>query len=338
MPGVPRHRWVAAIAALACVLGVAPQVAAAPPRLTLTWTAPAGCPSAAAVEAEVDRLLGSRSAPVARPIVVSVVVSERRPGEWQLRLRSADAGPVRERTLRGTSCAVLAGAAAVVLALMIDPTAPIAEPRDLSLPPPPPASRPAPRLPASRPSARAVADQPAPRKKPRPWLSVRASAWVGADVGSLPTGAFGVGIVGTLLLYGQRLDLGFEWWPRRSVDAGGQPGAGAEVDLIAGSVVTCRPFLRGRVQLGPCLGLEAGRLRAVGFGVTAPGEGTSAWVAPRGGLITTFSVTRRVVLALRLDAVVPLLRPRFVLINVGEVHQPWPVAGRATLGAEYVFR
>ena len=109
------------------------------------------------------------------------------------------------------------------------------------------------------------------------------------------------------------------------------------MDLAAASVGTCRDFAGGRLEIGPCIGVEIGRLHAKGFGVTDPGEASELWVALKGGGALGWSLWSWLSLVLRLDAVVPLTRPRFVLEGVGPVHRASAVAGRAAAGVEVHF-
>jgi hypothetical protein len=319
----------------ALVAGLALCVAAATPaaareRLALSWTAPAGCPDAAAVRTEVHRLLGGEAHAAARVVIVTAVVVEERPGAWQVTLETPRAGGIR--VVRGSTCAAIGDAAAVILALMIDPTA-VLEPRR------PPASAPARRA-ASQP---ATAPQPPPRPpappaSPRPRrVAGRVAVFGGVDVTSLPGTSPGVGGSGALQLGRQRLELGFEYWTGARGHVAARPAAGGDLDLWLFTLSTCRALLAGRVELGPCLGLDLGRLHGSGFGVARPGEGAALWVALRGGVLASWEFARRWALFARLEAVIPLQRPRFVLTNVGPVYRPAAAGERSLLGLERRF-
>ncbi len=97
-------------------------------RLALKWTAPAGCPAAAEVKAEVDRLLGASRVQPAKAIDVSGAVSRDERGTWHVRLETPAGGTTRAREIHGASCRAVTDAAALVLALMIDPEAVAAAP------------------------------------------------------------------------------------------------------------------------------------------------------------------------------------------------------------------
>jgi hypothetical protein len=100
------------------------------------------------------------------------------------------------------------------------------------------------------------------------------------------------------------------------------------VDLLAGWAATCRALVTAPVELGPCVGIELGRIHAAGFGVTEPGEGSELWVAGLAGGLLTWAPVPAIAVGLRVDVALPATRPVFVLQGVGSVHQPGSVAGR----------
>jgi hypothetical protein len=139
-----------------------------------------------------------------------------------------------------------------------------------------------------------------------------------------------------------RIEIGAGVWPARTaIPAPQLPSAGGTVSLVAGSLGACldvlgitasRPF-----ELGPCGGFELGRLHAAGFGVSSPSEASTVWAAPKLGGHFAWSPIRRLAFVARLDAAFPLRRPTFVLENVGPVHRPSAVVGRAAGGVELRF-
>jgi hypothetical protein len=167
-------------------------------------------------------------------------------------------------------------------------------------------------------------------------MSFRILGWAGADVGTLPKIAGSVGAAAAFLYGPQRFELSAGAWLGRSVDISPY-GAGGTVSLIAGTAATCRNLLTGRVELGPCIGIELGRLHASGYGVSSPDEAATLWAALKAGAAVSWFPVPQAALVLRLDAAVPLSRPRFVLDGVGPVHRISAVAGRAAAGAEMRF-
>jgi hypothetical protein len=321
------RRPAGAIAALIALAWALPARADGP-RVALRWTAPEGCPAGARVIAEVDRLLGEHGARPPRPLEVTAEVSAGDAGALRVHLEIEGDPGRRTRDLSAASCDALADAAALILAMTIDPAAVTAAP-----PPPPPPPSPAPPPPSPPPPPPA----PAPSLRPRFHLA----AWARADLGSLPGVSFAAGGTAALALGALRVELGAGAAPARTQlathPAASGATAGGEISLIAGSAGLCYGVLpEGRLELSPCAAVELGRLHATGFGVTTPGEGNALWSAARLGARLAFWPMSRAAVVLRAEAAVPFARPAFVLEGLGTVHRPGPVAGR--LGGELEWR
>jgi hypothetical protein len=163
-------------------------------------------------------------------------------------------------------------------------------------------------------------------------------AWGAADAGSLPGISFAVGGEAAVLVGDFRVELGGGVWVDRPATLAQMPSAGGNIGLAVGSAGACWLPLRGpRIQVGPCLGLEVGRLHAEGFGVTSEGSGSSLWSALRGGGLLAWSPLSWLAALIRLDAAVPFARPTFSLTGLGAVYRSSPVVGRATTGVEVRF-
>jgi hypothetical protein len=345
-------------------LGALALVATAPlgaaraevPRLSLRWSAPPGCPSEARVVSEVDRLLGKSAARPREPLRVSAMIDEDPPGRFRVSLETRGEGGPRLRVLHASSCQALADAAAVIIALAIDPEAVAAapEPPPPALPPSPPPALPPAAPPSPAPSSpRPLSSRPPPARvsprglvsarPPRPPPARRASVpvlfhvqgWVLGDVGSLPGASFAAGGALGLSVASFRIEAGAGAFPSRAAVIVNRPTAGGDVSLVLGSLGACRDVLSSRrFEIAPCLGAELGRLHAEGFGVSSPASGSALWSALKAGGSFSWVPVSRFALSLRLDAVVPLARPAFVLDNVGPVFRSGPVAGRIGLGIE----
>ncbi len=287
-----------------------------------------------------------------RRTVATVSVEER---GYRVRLETSNGGPTRAREIKGASCAALADATALILALMIDPAAVSIPPADAGAPleaaAPAPTTSPlgssASAIPAPSAGPSPAPTTPAPALSARPPLppapdppsrfSTGLFAMGALDLGTLPGVSPGV-LVGLSVLYGPlRAELAAALWPAHDATLAARPTAGGAVDLYAGSAAACWRFLPGRFELGPCLGLEIGRLRAQGFGVSDPGQGSALWAAWRAGGGFAYRPIAPLVLGLRLEVAVPFARPGFVLSNVGTVHRPSVAAGRALAGLEVRF-
>ena len=94
------------------------------PGLSVQWDAPAGCPDGAAVRARVVRLVGEEAARKARLTARAAVRAEG--GRWALELELAGETGAGRRSLSAGRCEELAGAAALVIAIAVDPRAVLA--------------------------------------------------------------------------------------------------------------------------------------------------------------------------------------------------------------------
>jgi hypothetical protein len=365
-----RSAGAAAAIALAAITQAAPAAradgAAPSSRLSLEWSAPASCPSAADVRKAVDRLLGEKGGDGAQPIRVSAIVSQEESGGFYMKIEAPGEGSARARELRGPTCAAVTDAAALIIALMFDPSAMDKSAREGAPPSPPPPSplvdgssaapdgptpapAPAPTAPEAKlgagraptPSPRRArrASPPDPRSDPAAptLISIRASVFGGADLGSLPAIAGSIGGALAIHVGPQRYEAGFNGWPARASRLPSQPSAGGDVDLFAFYGAACRVFRAGPIRLAPCGALEIGQIHASGFGVPRLGSGSSVWFALKLGPLAFWELWSHVGLTARLEAVVPFLRPEFVLQGPRLVHQPLPVSGRASAGVELRF-
>jgi hypothetical protein len=81
-----------------------------------------------------------------------------------------------------------------------------------------------------------------------------------------------------------------------------------------------------------------GRLAGTGRGVSIIRERASFWLAPRADLGLSWQIPdTQLRLQAQLGAAAPLNRDRFILDDIGTVHQPSNVVGRAGLGLDLTF-
>ena len=367
----PRRGRRAAALAVLLTIALARGAEAAPSagdRLRLTWSAAEGCPSEQELLAEVDKLLGDRAPRAAskEPVAVKATVSREAGGSFVVRLETPGEGSTQARELRGATCNAVADAAALILALMVDPDAAMApeesapsEPKTPGInsakageesssntePIPPPRSASAPAAPSAPPPTRAAARAQKPKPpslpapSPAPSIDLRLNAWAGADIGSLPGLAPGLGALGSIALGAPRVSLGIAFWPDKAGTLDALPSAGSDVGLLAGDLGICAALLRNMpVEIAPCAAAEIGQIFAEGFGVSDPRRGAAVWIALKGGgalALRPFPKPfNNLGLTARIEAVIPLVRPRFVIEGIGPVHSPAYVAGRASLGIE----
>lgn len=349
------------LAALGIAWTIAWKAFAQPPpesKIQLNWNAVQTCPSGDEVRAEVLRLLGARPTPSKEGISVQARVSQEASSYLvRLEVKSSEAGgPARIRELRGPSCKAVADAAALIMAMMIDPSAAMDTQPDQNEPkasPPAPSSPPASSagLPEPAPPSMAapgknsidnsskstdfIEKKAGPRantntKNPSP--SLHSFGWFALDLGSMPTLAPGLGIALGVGLGAQRIELGISAFPEATYRLASHPDAGGRVDLLAGTFDTCRTLSGKILQWGSCGAFEIGRLHAEGFGVPRPGQADLFWFALKAGGFVAWRPMGKTALTFRLDAVVPLVRARFILENLDALYAPSALCGRAYMG------
>lgn len=323
-------------------------------RIQLNWSAPPGCPAQEDVRAEVLRLLGTRAASGGAQIFVQATITQESQAYLvRLETRTAGAGgPSRLRELRGPTCKAVADAAALIMAMMIDPSAAIdsqshqneapAEPPAPPAPPPTPSVQPEQRVPAlSTPQENTITytnksvefKQKSPiQKEVRP-IHFHALGWLALDVGSAPAPAPGLGIAMGVSFGAQQVQLGLLAFPEGAYRLPSNPEVGGRVDLLAGTLDTCRAFgAWGSMRWGACGSLEIGRLHAEGFGMSRPAKADLFWLAPKGSAFVALQTMATAALIFRLEMAVPLIRARFVAERIGSLYEPSIVAGRACAG------
>ncbi len=309
------HRLLPWAAAALC-LAPAPALAQpAPARWRLDWTRVDGaesCPPARAMEDRVRARLGRDPFDAAGAASIEAVV-ERDEGEWVAHLFARD-GAAGARELRSPEerCDALAEMAALAMALVIDPGAPLDRPAPA--PPAPPPPEPAPR----------------PFRAPRPPLG-QVLLEAAATPGALPGAALGVGL-GAQVPLGRavRLDVGAWLFPEGRTE-------GRDVvtfSAVSGRLGVCGTLLARRrpaLELDLCGGASVGWVDVViddpaRYVSVRQGARLSAQLGAWGAV--TWRPAGPLVLRLEAGATVPLVRPAFGVEGVDgarEVFQSWPV-------------
>ena len=254
------------------------------PLLELTWSAPDECPDRAQVMAEVAEIVGRRR-PGQHPLTATGRVARAGPSpRYTLELSIGDE-PGGARTMAGTDCSRLAAAAALILALDIDPealvrekeTAPQVTPAETpEVPPEPPPPPPRRRKPL--------------RASPRPRPVVPAvEATLGArmliDAGSLPRETLGGGGVFSLARGPLALELHGMGYGRQFTVNGPRGGTGgAYVDSRDARAPRCGRKLVLGVEWRGCLGGELGRESTLGVSIAQPARSAALWGAFSAGV------------------------------------------------------
>lgn len=331
-----------ALLALASTIG-GPTDPPLDPPVRLRWLAPDDCPNAEAVRARTEALLGHGLDDPRHPPVDADIAVRGRAGRWTAALALATRDGRRVRPLRATTCEALADAAALLLAVTIDPTAassrallaPSVAPTDRrptaipeSVPLPPRALAPPPRSPAA--PARELAP-PSARVRARPHVFLSAS--FAAHAGAAPGLALGASGASGLAWRRARLLLTATFAASaRSLELA--PGARLDARHGAVALAGCRVFARRRVELPLCAGWFGGTIRASASGldrarpVRLPSTGLLLFAGLR------VLLHRHLALALDLGLQVPVVRPSFLVDGLGVAHRAAPVASGGQFGLE----
>ena len=324
-------RWVELSAAAAAAwLSTAPARAA-----ELRLEQPAPCVSVDELSFRVSRALGQPMERAPGPAFAVQVRQDARSFHARLEISAAGSNPSGLRQLDATSCEELNDALALAIAIALGSSAtPAVAPAAEE-----PATAAAPALPA-QPEPPSDASVASPSSAAHAPLHAALAAALIADTGSLPSAGFGAEIgarIGGSLLELQARAL---LLPSReaSIDSSDPSAPGAELNLLAGALLGCVPLSHGVVDLAACAGAELGQLSGRGTNVATSHERRSLWSAARLEL-TARKPLPGVPIALELGftAAAPLLRDDFILKDIGTVHRPANVIGRAGLGLAWLF-
>lgn len=303
----------------------------------IAWSAPPDCPTEAALLAETRAALRDSTAPGHSVAARGAV---RRTGDrWHVDLAVKSDQGAGERSFDADSCTELTSAVALIVALAVDPTAA----------PPPPAIA---VIPAS---AAAEVPKPSPPAAPAPSVAavdmprLAVGAAGSLDVGSLPSPGAGAAVSLAVLYRRLRVEArGHVFGGQRIIDPA-SPAQGVDVSLAALGGRGCFAVLatdsvgdRG-LAVSPCLGLQGMRSGGAGFSAQATSlSNAAAWLDATPGLLGTWNLARSFAVRLDLEGLVPLSRPRFVVVApegqvAGVLHRPASLGGRVDLGAELRF-
>jgi hypothetical protein len=295
------------------------------PPIDIQWEAPAECPGISAEVAAIERLLG-RPLDRARDDKVRARGQVRRTedGRWELHAVLEAGGRVETETLVARRCQALGDAMALKIALAIDPFAPM--------------SPPLPAAPNDEVSA-TVVPAPAPAAVPerhRVHWGLRLVGGVGA--GPLPGVTPSVALYASLQLSRFRFELGGEahWGGVTRYDV--LPMVGADTNAFIGGARACfAPYSSAWGAAHVCGGLDAGVLRAEGFGLETSTSATKPWGAFLVGSALQFRLTQRLSVWFELDGLLTVLRPEFYVQNLPPLYSPKAAGVRAATGFEVFF-
>jgi hypothetical protein len=324
------------VAALLTLL-LAPRTSSArTPDVDLAWSAPVECPSREAVVQEIERTLRGSTAPRVRT-TARVDVTQDDHGRWHASLEVDTRGGQSARVLEAESCGAIASAAAVIVALAVEGGVAPAP-----LPPKPPPPEPPPPKPTA-PSPPSPAAPPATTQGSQ-LLVGAAGVLDDATMPNLAPGAeLTLGWAYRVSIWRLRLLASGEIFPVQNVSFAGRPGnEGGHFGLLAGAARACGGIVGHGFDLGPCVGAEVDEMSASGVGsLTRKLTGSATWGAIVGSALASWSPWRPLAIVARLDGLLPVARPQFVIDNPTQgpttVHQPSAAAMRVALGIELRF-
>lgn len=342
---------------LSLAVAVTSRVALAQPlnpidagQFRLSWVAPSGCPQAEVAATRIHLLLGGGKVSASSQVLdVKAVLSELPSGEFRLDLELVENNQTRQRSVEAKTCAEVAEAGSLIVALALDPQLEKDSPREdsprdsarppvigeiaLQHPPPQPIG--------ARPivDARASPKQTTAHNRSHSQRYGRFGAGFAAvlERGSLPDWGLGAEVS----LHGRwqafRLELGGSWLPPRRELATGTATAGGFVQLLSVDTRGCWLLAsHQRLDAAACLAFELGRRRAEGFGAVRNGSGNANWLAPGLGFLLSYRLRRALAWRTRFEGLIPLQRSEFIVENVGTLPAPrWAI--RLSFGVDADF-
>jgi hypothetical protein len=331
------------------VLGWASAAGAQPTgRLALTWNGPPGCPTTENVQARVDALLGGEASASSVADVHAAGQVERVDSGFRLLLNMGVGGTPSSRVIEARTCDELAGAAAIAIALLARSTlGGVSAPSPDGTTADSAASLSAADDPKNAPSGLVPRAEPATaNSKPSSSAetrSARAQFVIDAPIGlagwgSLPSTELGLGVAVGVRWKALRAVVRGELWRPQTDDVS---GFATRFTLQSGRAEACLIESMHGLELGPCAGAALQRLTGDGVAsdVFSAKSLTTEWVSGTGGLFASLATPGFAHLRFFGEATVLIspLRPRFVIDQLGPVHEPALAAPRLDLGCEWIF-
>jgi hypothetical protein len=304
-----------------------PPIAPVAPELALTWQAPPGCPTAADVQTQFGRLLGGDThAPSGKHIAATITVRTAAPARWSLDLSTVLDGAAGRRNLEGDSCASVASAASLILALMIDPAAAARAAAESATAPKPPA--PPPKVTAA-PSQAHGADA---LTRTRDIVGF-ARVFAGGVAELLPTPAPAVGIALGARRRRLAAELSVLATGEERTDTALPATEGGNLRLIVGGARACGALGGRAIVWNVCVGGELERLSGTAFGMGIMPTSKSIFMgAGTAGLLVSVPLTPTLAVALDLDAVARVYHPKMTIDMTERVFQVPAFSAFAALG------
>lgn len=333
-------RGVASIGVALAVTSFTMSARAAPARVRVDWPSVPGCPDAKSVAARVEREM-ARAAAVDPVVARAEIEPPSAAGDpWRVWIRTRTSRGAGERTLEADTCAELARASALLVALAAIRTTAPARSDEIAELVPSPAWTPEPgEDTSSAPIGLPPRPQPSgPSEEPSARFIVSAGTWTAA--GLLPSLAWGPTVAGSYELgpWSARLSL------RAAVPRQELLGSlGATFDALGGGADLCRAFPPGRSETFTsrvCAGIDLDAIRARGEGGTTT-DAVRAEAVPFFGLGAAWWPARPIQLGVDVRGGPSLLQPSFVVLSAAEglrgLHRPSAMRVEGVLACGFVF-
>ena len=309
----------------AATLGLLAAAAAAQtpaPQLSLSYSAPAGCPTAADIWAGVTGLRGELTSDGVEPDVRAAVEVTGTGTQWKAQVQTSIQGTSGLRILDADSCQQLSEAVAAVLSLALaTPVAPQAPAPEPPVPPVPPLVATAPLAQPEEPGV-------------RPFVELLAGARFGVLPTVMPLGQLGGGVVWKRLRLQAHLGLS------GTSSIASSLAAAAIESWFQASLGACVEVLGAVVRLEVCGEIDSALLSARGTGMADARQGSALWVAAVGGLTVRIRVWRGLAVVVAWDLGGALARPRFFVEADGvpqTIYEAPILTGRLAGGLQWQF-
>jgi len=299
----------------------------------LEWRAPQECPAGASVRDQITKFVadGAQTGTLDRVKVDAVIVRSGDHYVLELDLQ-LPTGALHKR-IEADECAVLASATALVMAVMLDPTAvveTVERPAEPTLVPVVVAPVP---MPTPTPTPTPTSPLPARPRRVQGLVRVLAAG----SFGALPQfgGAFG-GSIGARIGRARIEATAFGELPQRRTQAQ-QRDAGAQLDLWTVGARGCFAPAVKSVDFPLCAGIEGGQMRARGFGLQLRRRAAAPWLAFPFGAAVMWAPVPVFAFGGGIDGWIAATQPAFEIEDLGLLHTARRAGVRIHAGVEVRF-
>lgn len=294
----------------------------------IEWRAPAECPSQVWLEGEVQRLSGTRLDASGSSIAIQARVTRPRDRRWHVALSTTEDGQSGVRELDAATCEELARSTALLIGLLLRPTAETPEPAPEPAPEPVPAA------------ARTVeVAPPSAHSKRAPTFHANGFAGpvLAAQIGILPglSPSFGVTLGSRLGV--SRLGLSALYSPPSRGQAKESPAAQGQFQLLSLGGSLCFELIHEQPAAGLCVSIDWQRLTGEGISRVdslRPVVRSVNFFTIGGGAFLRLCAAKRLCFPLKLEALAPTRRPAYMFEDE-LVLRPAAISGRLSLAAEF---